>query len=186
MAKLPQRIFAMTFAILFFVTTLAFAIFVIYDNVQSRKNASADSAAQNANSAAAANCQDNKTEPILDKPEVYKTTADVQALQVTDLKAGTGAVAKAGDCLVMKYYGTLATNGKVFDQNYTTTTGFAFTLGQSQVIEGWDKGLIGMKAGGIRRLVIPAAQAYGSTSPGESIPANSNLVFTVKLLRIQS
>ncbi len=186
MAKLPQRIFAMTFAILFFATASAFAAFVIYDAVQSHKKANADNASQNANTATAANCQDNKTEPALAAPEVYKTTATVSALQVTDLQAGTGAAAKAGDCLIMKYYGSLATNGKVSDQNYTTTAGFAFTLGQGQVIEGWDKGLVGMKAGGVRRLVIPSAQAYGSAAQGDTIPANSNLVFTVKLLRIQS
>jgi peptidylprolyl isomerase len=84
----------------------------------------------------------------------------------------------------MKYYGTLATNGTKFDENFTDTTAFAFTLGQGQVIEGWDKGLVGMKAGGMRRLVIPAAEAYGSQAQG-SIPANSDLVFVVKLLRIQ-
>jgi len=185
MAKLPQRIFALTFAVLFFATASAFAIFVIIDAVQSHKNASSDSAAQDANNATAANCQDNKKETALPKPEVYKVSAAVQSLQVTDLQAGTGAEAKAGDCLVMKYYGSLATTGKMFDENYTTTDGFAFTLGQGQVIEGWDKGLVGMKAGGVRRLVIPAAQAYGSTARG-AIPANSTLVFTVKLLRIQS
>jgi FKBP-type peptidyl-prolyl cis-trans isomerase len=85
----------------------------------------------------------------------------------------------------MKYYGTLATTGVKFDENYTEATAFAFTLGGGQVIEGWDKGLVGMKVGGTRRLVIPAAQAYGSQSPSAAIPANSDLVFEVKLLRIQ-
>jgi len=84
----------------------------------------------------------------------------------------------------MKYYGTLAADGTKFDENFTNATAFAFTLGQGQVIQGWDKGLVGMKAGGMRRLVIPAAQAYGDQAQG-SIPANSDLVFVVKLLRIQ-
>lgn len=185
MAKLPQRIFALTFAVLFFVTAAAFAVFVIYDAVQSHKNASADNSSQ-ATDAATANCQDNSTEKILKAPDVYKTSDAVRTLQSTDLTKGTGVAAKSGDCLYVKYYGTLAKDGKVFDQNYTTTTGFAFLLGQNQVIEGWDKGLVGMKVGGERRLVVPAAQAYGSVSPSESIPANSDLVFVVKLLKIQS
>jgi FKBP-type peptidyl-prolyl cis-trans isomerase len=175
----------MTFAILFFATASAFAIFVIVDAVQSHKNATSDNASQEANDASLANCQDNNAEAKLPVPEVYKTTGAVQSLQVTDLTAGTGAAAKTGDCLVMKYYGTIAGTGKMFDQNYTDATGFAFTLGRGQVIEGWDKGLVGMKVGGVRRLVVPAAQAYGSSARGD-IPANSDLVFEVKLLKIQS
>ena len=93
--------------------------------------------------------------------------------------------AKVGDCLVVKYYGTLASNGTKFDEDFTDTTALAFTLGQGQVIPGWDQGLVGMKVGGTRRLAIPAAQAYGSQSPTAAIPANSDLVFVVKLLRIQ-
>lgn len=184
--KLPQRIFALTFAILFFATASVFAVYVVIDAVQTHKNATADTTSQNANNATAANCQDNGTEAILKAPTVYKTSSTVTSLELTDLSKGTGAAAKTGDCLVVKYYGSLAKDGKVFDQNYTTSTGFAFTLGQGQVIEGWDKGLVGMKAGGVRRLVVPAAQAYGSSSPSESIPANSDLVFVVKLLRIES
>jgi len=129
-------------------------------------------------------CTDSQTEPTLDVPEAYKPTGPVTDLQSTDLTNGSGAAAKAGDCLVMKYYGTLAADGTKFDENFTNATAFAFTLGQGQVIQGWDKGLVGMKAGGMRRLVIPAAQAYGDQAQG-SIPANSDLVFVVKLLRIQ-
>jgi FKBP-type peptidyl-prolyl cis-trans isomerase FkpA len=186
MAKLPQRIFAMTFAVLFFATASAFAIFVIIDAVQSNKNAASDKALQEVDPTDVASCQNSSEQPTLPVPKPYNVSAAVQSLQVTDITAGTGAAAKTGDCLVMKYYGTLAKDGKVFDENYTAKTGFAFLLGQGQVIEGWDKGLVGMKAGGVRRLVIPAAQAYGSSSPSEDIPANSDLVFEVKLLKIQS
>ena len=186
MTKLPGRIFAMTFAIIFFASAAAFAVFVIYDTVQSHKDANSSSAQDTSTQSTTANCQeDTKTEETLKAPEIYKTNAKVTSLQLTDLSVGAGAAAKSGDCLVVKYYGTLATDGKMFDQNYTEKTGFAFALGQGQVIEGWDKGLVGMKPGGVRRLVIPAAQAYGPSARG-SIPANSDLVFTVKLLRIQS
>jgi peptidylprolyl isomerase len=127
------------------------------------------------------------TEPGQEKlsaPEVYKPEGKVSELQTTDLEEGTGAAAKSGDCLVMKYYGTLATNGTKFDENFTSDQGFKFQLGAGQVIKGWDEGLVGIKQGGTRRLVIPANKAYGSQAAG-SIPANSDLVFVVKLESIK-
>lgn len=129
-------------------------------------------------------CSDNNTEQKYPAPEAYTVSSPVKALQVTDITKGSGPAAKAGDCLIAKYYGTLASSGLMFDENYTTTTAFAFTLGQGQVIQGWDQGLVGMQAGGERRLVIPASLGYGAQSSGQ-IPANSDLVFYVRLLRIQ-
>ncbi|PID30967.1 peptidylprolyl isomerase [Candidatus Saccharibacteria bacterium] len=123
-------------------------------------------------------------EAVLPAPEVYKPEGDVTELQTTDLSEGVGEPVKAGDRLVMKYYGTLASDGTVFDENYTKETAFPFTLGSGQVIKGWDQGLVGMKPGGERRLVIPSELAYGETERG-SIPANADLVFVVKLLRVQ-
>lgn len=125
------------------------------------------------------------TEPALSVPEVYMPSAKVTKIESTDLQVGNGSVAQDGDCLVMKYYGTLASDGKVFDENYTKTTVFSFVLGKKMVIAGWDKGLPGMKVGGIRRLVIPATQAYGADGNG-GIPPNADLVFVVKLVRIES
>jgi len=87
---------------------------------------------------------------------------------------------------VVKYYGTLAKDGKKFDENFTQPTAIQFTLGAGNVIPGWDEGLVGMKVGSVRRLAIPAAKAYGETSPSADIPANSDLVFVVKLLKIKS
>ena len=84
----------------------------------------------------------------------------------------------------MKYYGTLAADGTLFDENFTKDTAFTFALGSGQVIQGWDKGLEGVKVGGTRRLVIPSNLAYGEAGQG-AIPANADLVFVVKLLRIQ-
>jgi FKBP-type peptidyl-prolyl cis-trans isomerase len=121
----------------------------------------------------------------LPAPETYKPSGKITKLQITDLKVGTGKAAKAGDCLVMKYYGTLASNGNKFDDNYSSADGFKFKLGAGQVIQGWDQGLVGMKVGGVRRLAIPSALAYGTQSPSASIPANSDLVFVVKLEAIK-
>ncbi|MGI0135305.1 MAG: FKBP-type peptidyl-prolyl cis-trans isomerase, partial [Candidatus Micrarchaeaceae archaeon] len=165
---------------------------VIIQQVIDNKNAAqqstaqaATTAAQTAATAAQAACTDKQTEQTISAPEIYMPKGTVSSLQTIDLTQGTGTAAKAGDCLVVKYYGTLASNGQRFDDNFGNTSGFAFLVGQGQVIPGWDEGLVGMKAGGTRRLVIPAALAYGSQSPSAAIPANSDLVFVVKLLRIQ-
>jgi peptidylprolyl isomerase len=177
MTKKRDRFFALMGAVLFFVTASALTLAVVISAVQeSHKNKAATESA--------AACEDTRTDEVTyAAPEAFTVTDKVSELQKTDIKTGNGAAAKDGDCLVMKYYGTL-TNGTLFDENYTKTTAFAFTLGSGQVIAGWDKGLVGMKVGGTRRLVIPAAQAYGSQSTG-SIPANADLVFEVQLLRIQ-
>jgi len=173
---LGQRLFAASGAIVFFISTIALTVAVVISNIQGSHKQKA--------AAAQASCTDTKTEDTLPVPDVYKPDGAVDSLQKTDLQAGTGQAAKDGDCLVMKYYGTLASNGTMFDENFTKPTAFAFVLGQGQVIAGWDQGLGGMKVGGTRRLVIPANLAYGSQAQG-SIPANSDLVFVVKLLRIQ-
>ena len=116
------------------------------------------------------------------KPATPKPAAQVAALRTTDLRVGTGPAAKAGDELTMNYRGTLL-NGKMFDQSYGRGP-FDFELGAGSVIEGWDKGIVGMKVGGKRRLVIPAKMAYGGNSPSPDIPANSTLVFEVELLAV--
>lgn len=171
--RLRDRIFAAFGAVLFFGSACAVTALYI---TSSDNTASTPTANQT--------CSDTKTEEQLPVPEVYKPAEPVTSLQSTDLTVGSGQAAKDGDCLIMKYYGTLASDGTKFDENFTDTTAFAFTLGQGQVITGWDKGLVGMKVGGMRRLVIPAADGYGAQAQG-SIPANSDLVFVVKLLRIK-
>ncbi|HSX05550.1 MAG TPA: FKBP-type peptidyl-prolyl cis-trans isomerase [Candidatus Saccharimonadales bacterium] len=173
MARMRERIFAGLGAVLFLGSASALTVFAISQGGGSSPQAQTQQA-----------CTDSQTEPTLAVPDAYTPTEPVTELQTTDLVGGHGSAAKKGDCLVMKYYGTLASDGTKFDENFTGTTGFAFTLGQGQVISGWDQGLVGIKAGGTRRLVIPASMAYGDQAQG-SIPANSDLVFVVKLLRIQ-
>lgn len=103
-------------------------------------------------------------------------------LQITDLKVGTGEAAKVGDKISVNYLGTFE-NGQKFDSSYDRNTPFQFNLGKGEVIAGWDQGLVDMKVGGKRKLVIPPDLGYGSTTRG-SIPANSVLVFEVELLEI--
>ena len=106
-------------------------------------------------------------------------------LQVKDEVVGTGATAAPGDTVTVNYVGSLV-NGTVFDASANHgSSGFTFTLGTGQVIQGWDKGIAGMKVGGKRLLVIPPAMAYGDRAVGNVIPANSTLVFEVQLLSVQ-
>ncbi|HSX06876.1 MAG TPA: FKBP-type peptidyl-prolyl cis-trans isomerase [Candidatus Saccharimonadia bacterium] len=174
MTRMRDRMFAGFGAFLFLASACGLTIFVI---MQPGSDNTTSTASQHT-------CANSQTGPTLEVPEIYKPTGPVASLQTTDLTKSSGAAAKNGDCLVMKYYGTLASDGTKFDEDFTDTTAFGFTLGKGQVIEGWDKGLVGMKVGSIRRLVIPAAEGYGSQAQS-GIPANSDLVFVVKLLRIQ-
>ena len=184
--KVSHRIFAFFMAGLFFFSACAFSAFVIYDMVKSKKTA-ADTAQQQ--QAADQGCSISTPvtgQETLPTPEPYKVSEPVAELKTEDLVPADGQAAKAGDCLVVKYYGTLATDGKKFDENFTQPTAIQFTLGAGNVIKGWDEGLVGMKVGSTRRVSIPAAQAYGEQSPSPDIPANSDLVFVVKLEQIKS
>ncbi|TBU29495.1 hypothetical protein BD311DRAFT_787713 [Dichomitus squalens] len=103
-------------------------------------------------------------------------------VQVVDSKVGTGPKAKAGNVVSLRYIGKLQ-NGKVFDQN-TKGEPFKFRLGRGEVIKGWDVGVAGMQVGGERILTIPPAMAYGKKGD-KTIPANSTLIFEVKVLSIK-
>lgn len=112
-------------------------------------------------------------------------TEPITQLIARDEVVGTGAAAAAGDSVTVNYVGAL-TNGTVFDASANHgTTGFTFTLGAGQVIKGWDEGIVGMKEGGKRKLLIPASLAYGDQAVGSVIPANSALIFEVELLKVQ-
>ncbi|QBD83755.1 FKBP-type peptidyl-prolyl cis-trans isomerase [Ktedonosporobacter rubrisoli] len=113
-----------------------------------------------------------------------KALAD--GLKYIDVKEGQGPEAKAGSSVTVQYTGWFASNGQKFDSSYDHG-GQPFTvapLGQAQVIKGWNEGLVGMKAGGTRRLFIPAALAYGSQPP-QGIPPNADLIFDVTALIVQ-
>ncbi len=108
---------------------------------------------------------------------------------VTDLRVGTGAAASAGSTLSVYYTGWLydgsnaEKKGKQFDASQPGRP-FVFWLGAGQVIPGWEQGMVGMKVGGLRRLIVPSSLAYGRTGAGNSIPPNASLVFDIELLSI--
>jgi FKBP-type peptidyl-prolyl cis-trans isomerase len=104
-------------------------------------------------------------------------------LEYIDVKTGTGAVVSAGSSINVQYTGWLQSSSKKFDSSYDHGgQPFNVTVGQGQVIPGWDEGLVGMKVGGTRRLIIPPALAYGSTGSPPTIPANATLIFDVTVV----
>jgi peptidylprolyl isomerase len=105
-------------------------------------------------------------------------------LVVKDLKTGTGAAAKPGDQVSVQYIGVLYDNGSKFDSSYDHGQPFSFKLGGGQVIQGWDQGVAGMKAGGRRELIIPPGLAYGAQGQPPTIPPNATLVFVIDLVSI--
>jgi peptidylprolyl isomerase len=121
--------------------------------------------------------------PLSKEPKVAPPSgAAPSKLAVKDLIAGTGPEAKAGQSVTVNYVGVLFHGGKVFDASWKRNEPFTFALGKGQVIPGWDQGVAGMKVGGRRELVIPAALAYGAKGSPPTIPANAPLVFVVDLL----
>lgn len=105
-------------------------------------------------------------------------------LQAMDIKIGTGSAVKSGDTIKIDYLGTLA-NGQKFDSSYDRGQPFEVQIGVGKVIKGWDQGVIGMKVGGKRRLVIPPELGYGEKGAGGVIPPNATLVFDLELLEIK-
>jgi len=106
------------------------------------------------------------------------------SLQTEDVKLGTGAEAKAGQKVTVHYVGTL-TSGSKFDSSRDRGEGFTFQLGAGQVIEGWDKGVAGMKVGGVRKLTIPPEMGYGARGYPPVIPPAATLLFEVELLDVR-
>jgi FKBP-type peptidyl-prolyl cis-trans isomerase FkpA len=111
------------------------------------------------------------------------------AYSATDLRAGAGTEATNGRRITVNYTGWLYSAGAAENKGamFDTSVGrvpFTFTLGAGQVIAGWDRGVAGMKVGGLRRLVLPPELAYGATGAG-SIPPNSTLVFDVEVMDVQ-
>ena len=106
----------------------------------------------------------------------------VSELEIIDLVVGDGDEVPAEATITAHYTGALVKNGIIFQSSHDF--GDAITFGLDQVIKGWTHGVPGMKIGGTRRLVIPAEQAYGASSPSPNIPANSDLVFDIDLVAI--
>lgn len=116
--------------------------------------------------------------PVPDLPIVAKS--EVDGIIIEDMKIGDGYEVKAGGAVVAHYHGTLKDGGKKFDSSFERGEPIGFPL--NGVIEGWQKGVPGMKVGGIRRLTIPAKLGYGERGAGQDIPPNSDLIFVIQLV----
>lgn len=107
---------------------------------------------------------------------------DRKSMQIQDVKIGAGEIVSSGDTVIVHYEGRFV-DGQVFDSSKKRGDPFSFTVGKGQVIKGWEEGLLGMKVGGERTLVIPPELAYGERGIGP-IPGGATLLFTIELLGI--
>ncbi len=128
----------------------------------------------------AAAARPNTTAPTKVTGDGVKTAS---GLQYWDIKVGTGTEAKSGSHVKVHYTGWLTT-GKKFDSSVDAHTPFDFTVGQGDVIKGWDEGVAGMKIGGKRQLRIPPELGYGAGGSGP-IPPNATLIFDIQLLAVK-
>ncbi|MEO5950533.1 MAG: FKBP-type peptidyl-prolyl cis-trans isomerase [Candidatus Saccharimonadales bacterium] len=112
----------------------------------------------------------------------FQTRDSVTNLEIIDTKVGDGEEVNPNATITAHYTGALCKTGVIFQSSHDF--GDAITFGLNQVIKGWTDGVPGMKVGGVRRLIIPAVQAYGSARASSSIPPNSDLVFDIELVAI--
>lgn len=128
-----------------------------------------------------ANTQENSSSTVSASTSAQASPS--AGLQIEDIKVGSGKAVKSGDTVVVNYVGTLP-DGTKFDSSYDRNQPFTTQIGVGQVIKGWDEGIIGMKVGGKRKLIIPPSLGYGDQQAG-SIPPNSTLIFEIELLEIK-
>jgi len=183
MARKRERIFALVGALVFLLTGSTVTIAVIYQLYQDHHN----------NQKAANQTSQTSPTPTTNGGKKLEGTqlqgftpiAHIDSLQKIDTTPGTGQEVKASDTVTVDYTGAVAATGVIFQSSLDTGQPVTFPL--NQVIKGWTDGVPGMKVGGTRRLLIPAAQAYGANPPGGSgIPANADLVFDITLHKIGS
>jgi peptidylprolyl isomerase len=113
-----------------------------------------------------------------------KMTTTASGLKYVDLEVGTGEEVKKGMRVLIDYEAWLE-DGTKFDSSYDRREPYSFKIGDGQVIQGWDEGVIGMKVGGKRKLVVPPSLAYGEAGAPPRIPANATLTYEVKALAAQ-
>lgn len=171
MARKRDRVFIIVMAAAFILPTIGVSVGLIFQIVKDNNSSSTTTASQQTTT--------NQNSLKGKQMDNFTPVAKVDSLQIIDTEAGTGDTVAAGATVTVDYTGALAATGKIFESSLDS--GKPVTFGLDQVIQGWKEGLVGMKVGGKRRLLIPAAQAYGAQSPSADIPANSDLVFDITL-----
>lgn len=175
MATVKQRIIAGTGAFMFFISIIALTVVVIVSMIQENNQDSSQVPASTETEAQEGQLRGSKLAE-------FEPVAKVAELQTTDIVEGEGAeITSINDTVTAHYTGALASDGTIFESSLDS--GEPFTAQLTGVIEGWQEGMIGMKEGGKRRLIIPAEKAYGEAGSG-SIPPNSALVFDIELQKV--
>ena len=179
-SSLKDRSFALIMAGLFLFTAVATCVVVIISVVSSnnsgKPSTNCTGAIVNTTGKLAGTCLSGFV-PV--------NNNSVTSLKITDLKEGTGAVATSSSTVSVLYTGAVADTGVIFQSSLDSGPD-PVTFALNHVIIGWQDGIPGMKVGGVRQLLIPAAEAYGTNPPANSgIPANAALVFNVTLLAVK-
>lgn len=187
MAKPHERVIALVLAFVFFATSVAAGVAVILQIRSDNKQKSALNQDANKNNPNKQQTAD-KTKPEEGKLEGtilanYTPAEKAEALQIIDTQEGTGEGVKLGDTITAHYTGAFVKDGVIFQSSLDSGQPFTAQLVQGGLIDGWIQGIPGMKAGGKRRLVIPASLAYGEQG-NQGIPPNSDLVFDIELVSI--
>jgi FKBP-type peptidyl-prolyl cis-trans isomerase len=178
MARKRDRIFAGFGAMLFLVTSSALTIIVIVSLIQQNKSSSTSNSSNKTSSQSSTTTKGTKLEGT--KLANFTPVVSIPKLEEVDTTPGTGDVVQPGATVTVDYTGAVAATGIIFQSSKDSGQPVTFPL--NQVIAGWTQGIPGMKVGGTRRLLIPAALAYGANPPsGSGIPANADLVFDVTL-----
>lgn len=166
-----DRAVALTMAALFFVFGASITILAIYQSAT-------------ANNSTTPETQTNTKQTLAGtKLANFTPVSKVESLESSDTQVGSGTEARTGDTVTVQYTGAVADSGTIFQS--TQDTGQPVQLSLSGVIKGWQDGIPGMHVGGKRRLLIPAAEAYGANPPqGSGIPANADLVFDIELVKV--
>lgn len=178
MSRTTQRAFALSMAILFAVSSVGLSAYFIYQMTQ--EGGEDEEVAQ-----AIEESQSQQQEQPKDYMQDFDPLGDerIAELRTEDKQVGDGAVASTSSTVVVEYTGALATDGSIFDST-DSRGGEPAEFPLDQVIEGFKNGIAGMKVGGERRIFIPASQGYGQQEGG-SIPADSDLIFDVKLVEVK-
>jgi len=184
---MPKRVFAFSMAMLFLATVLVGGLLVLWQISQdNQQNNNQDDAAEQSNAVGEEEQLEVRDEDKLQgtKLEGYEPVSGVNELKKIDVNEGSGEEVKKGATVTAHYTGALAKNGVIFESSKDSGQPATFPL--SGVIEGWTEGVPGMKVGGTRRLIIPAAQAYGENGSPPAIGPNEPLVFDIELTAVQN
>ena len=142
---------------------------------------SAEGSEESAESVPKASPDQKKTKPTVTVPKGVSP----KRFAINEIEEGTGPEAKAGDKVTVQYVGVGYDSEKEFDSSWSRNEPFSFNLGAGEVIKGWDQGVVGMKVGGRRELLIPGNLAYGPAGSPPKIGPNETLIFMIDLLAVE-